>query len=211
MSDLSWLLGRGYSQVAALKLVGDKYALQKRQRMAVLRCACAADKKENRLSKSISELQLVGRDLVIDGFNCFITTEAALSGGVILQGQDSALRDLASVHGNYRKVEETRRALELFVEVIARGKPRSVTWFLDRPVSNSGSLATLIRSGHPDWTVELVFNPDKELVANPDWVVASSDAWVLDQCRAWFDLTTAAVADANCNEWRIDLSGPTGP
>ena len=34
-ADLSWLFGRGYASVSAVKLVGDRYALNQRQRMAV--------------------------------------------------------------------------------------------------------------------------------------------------------------------------------
>ena len=35
--ELSWLFARGYSQRAALKLVGDHFGLRERQRLAVLR------------------------------------------------------------------------------------------------------------------------------------------------------------------------------
>ena len=41
------------------------------------------------------------------------TIEAALSGGVILAARDGAYRDMASMHGTYRKVAETLPALEL--------------------------------------------------------------------------------------------------
>ncbi len=41
--DLSWLLSRGYASPSALKLVGDRYSLNVRQRIAVARCACGED------------------------------------------------------------------------------------------------------------------------------------------------------------------------
>ena len=34
MSDLSWLLEKGYADRSALKLVGDRYRLRQRQRTA---------------------------------------------------------------------------------------------------------------------------------------------------------------------------------
>ncbi|MGZ3397481.1 MAG: DUF434 domain-containing protein, partial [Isosphaeraceae bacterium] len=37
VSDLSWLLGRGYAIVSAVKLVGDRWSLTERQRLAVRR------------------------------------------------------------------------------------------------------------------------------------------------------------------------------
>jgi hypothetical protein len=39
--ELSWLFERGYSQSAALKLVGDHFGLRERQRLAVLRSSCS--------------------------------------------------------------------------------------------------------------------------------------------------------------------------
>src|SRR6266404_1471952 len=46
--------------------------------------------------------------LLIDGFNLILTLESALGGGVMLVGRDGCYRDMASVHGTYRRVEETR-------------------------------------------------------------------------------------------------------
>ncbi len=204
VEDLSWLLGRGYSQTAALKIVGDKHALQKRQRTALSRSACSDEARENRRGKVLSVSQMQGRTLGIDGFNCIITVEAALSGGVILEGRDGACRDLASVHGSYRRVEETQQALEALTQVIAQARPESVCWYLDRPVSNSGVLASLIRDQDPSWQVELVFNPDKALVVDGRWAVASSDAWVLDKCPHWFDLTGIVIAELQ-GVWKLEF------
>src|SRR5690349_15149262 len=39
VADLSWLLSRGYTVPSALNLVGDRYQLVERQRLAVIRSA----------------------------------------------------------------------------------------------------------------------------------------------------------------------------
>jgi hypothetical protein len=39
--DLSWLLSREYAEASSLKLVGDRYRLVERQRIAVRRSACS--------------------------------------------------------------------------------------------------------------------------------------------------------------------------
>ena len=44
------------------------------------------------------------------------TVEAALGGGVVLGCRDRTFRDIAGVHGTYRKVAETMPALELIGE-----------------------------------------------------------------------------------------------
>ena len=62
---------------------------------------------------------------------------------MILRGADGRLRDLSSVHGTYRSVEETEAALHLLVEALAGAGEVHVV--LDRPVSNSGRLAARMR------------------------------------------------------------------
>src|SRR5215210_4448632 len=47
-SELSWLLSHGYAGGAALKLVGDRYMLAHRQRLAISRAACADVNKKKR-------------------------------------------------------------------------------------------------------------------------------------------------------------------
>lgn len=106
-AELSWLFQRGYGQTAALKLVGDHFGLRERQRVAVLRCACGDDALQVRAGRRRKTTQLRGQALLVDGFNCLITCEAALSGGLVLRGRDRCLRDLASIHGSYRHVQET--------------------------------------------------------------------------------------------------------
>ncbi|MHC4126245.1 MAG: DUF434 domain-containing protein, partial [Planctomycetota bacterium] len=41
VADFSLLLTKGYSDNSALKLVGDRFSLSKRQRLAVMRNACS--------------------------------------------------------------------------------------------------------------------------------------------------------------------------
>jgi hypothetical protein len=56
--------------------------------------------------------------LWIDGYNVLTSIEAALSGGVILRARDGCYRDMASMHGSYRKVEETISAIHILGELI---------------------------------------------------------------------------------------------
>lgn len=209
VADLCWLLGRGYSEVAALELVGNRYALRARQRLAVQRCACSDAARAQRLARRVEAASLRDRDLAIDGFNCVVTLESALSGGLVLIGRDRACRDLASVHGSYRRVAETEAAIAAVADHLAAVGARSVRWYLDRPVSNSGRLAALIRdigaASGQDWQVELVFAPDRELLAEPARVVASGDAWVLDRAPAWVDLVGPIIAARAPGAWLLDL------
>jgi hypothetical protein len=140
-ADLSYLLGRGYAMPSAIKVVGDRYTLHERQRLAVSRAACADAARERRLAKEIPATAIAGQPLIVDGFNHLITLEAALSGGVVLVCRDGCRRGVASVHGSYHSVEETTPALDLAAAACRDLKPSTMAWVLDQPVSNSGRLA----------------------------------------------------------------------
>jgi hypothetical protein len=113
-AELSWLLSRGYADVSALKLVGDRHELTVRQRQAVSRCACSDAARDARVAaRARPAPSSPTSPSPIDGLNCLIILESALSHGIVLRGRDGALRDLASVHGTYRQVAETSFAIEM--------------------------------------------------------------------------------------------------
>jgi len=209
VSELSWLLTRRYSLKGALKLVGDRYTLTDRQRLAVSRAACSDQSRARRRHSLVSAEAVADEDLIVDGFNLIITVEAALSGGVLLVCRDHCIRDLSSVHGSYRAVNETHQAIELIGEVFAMLAPESVVWLLDRPISNSGRLANRIRQFAREkdwnWSVEVAFNPDAEMAAS-DRIVISSDSHLLDQVTRWLNLNRILIDKYLAESWLIDLS-----
>src|ERR1044072_6078686 len=171
VAELCWLLSRGYKMTSSLKLVGDRHGLRERQRLAVSRSACSDGDRQRRSNHRIAVEDLKNQQLIVDGFNLIITIEAALSGGPLLIGIDDCIRDLSSVHGTYRSVEETDRAMTMIGNAFDQLGPASVHWLLDQPVSNSGRLAAKIaalakRANWP-WNVEVVFNPDAAIATSP--------------------------------------------
>ncbi len=213
-ADLAWLLDRGYALPSSLKLVGDRYDLRARQRLALSRALAPWAQVLARREKRLSLEYLAGRDVWIDGYNTLLTIEAALAGGVLLGCRDDTVRDMASVHGSYRRVEETVPALELLGQELQRLKVRQVRWLLDRPVSNSGRLKRLMlqlaAQRRWPWEVELVFSPDGALCEPHPHVVVSSDAAVLDRCRCWANLNAQLVAKRVPEAFLVRLApGPT--
>ncbi len=209
-ADLSWLLSRGYAPASALKLVGDRYQLDARQRIAVGRAACSDAERTGRACRQVPLTALAGLTLAIDGYNVLTTVEAALAGGVILQARDETFRDMASMHGSFRRVAETRPALQLLGQTLKDLGLARCRWYLDRPVSNSGRLKRLIEemaasAGWP-WEVELATSPDALLVA-AQCPVASADSAVLDRCARWVNLARHVVLCHVRGAWIVDLSG----
>ena len=195
-ADMSWLLSRGYADKSTLKIVGDHYQLHKRQRMAVMRSACADDALAYRRTHQAEVHEMRGVALYIDGFNVTTTVEAALAGGVLLLARDGCLRDVASMHGSYRKVNETPKAIELIGQTAAELGVARCLWYLDQPVSNSGRLKVLIMQiaaeHNWNWQVEVVASPDREL-KDTDEHIATADSAILDRCSHWFNLAAETV------------------
>ena len=209
VADYSLLLTKGYAEKSSLKLVGDKFSLTERQQIAVMRCSCSDQHLEPRKNREIKTSELTGQILALDGYNVLITIEAAISGGIIFKGRDGCFRDLASIHGTYRKVTETIPALELIGKFLKESQINNCLWLLDSPVSNSGRLKMLIgelaEKNSWDWEIELSISPDTELIKG-DRPAASSDSVILDGCKNWVNLTRAIIETKLPQTWLIDLS-----
>ncbi|GAB4402946.1 MAG: DUF434 domain-containing protein [Bacteroidia bacterium] len=192
VADLSWLLTRGYSEPGALKLVGDRHRLNVRQRKALLRASCSDEAVHTRRERLITADALKDALLIIDGYNLLITIESALAGGIVILCRDGCYRDIASVHGTYRRVEETMPALAMIGITLQKLETGPVRWLLDKPVSNSGRLMGFMYDTADQygfqWQVELVNNPDRQMVERAGHVAVSSDGWVLDRVPQWYNL-----------------------
>jgi hypothetical protein len=204
VADLAWLLSRGYASPSAQKIVGDRYGLDARQRTAVMRSTCTDAAREDRRAREVGMGELRGRRVMIDGYNVLTTVEAAMAGGVVIVGRDGAWRDLASMHGTWRRVEETGPAIERVARAVDAAGVAEVVWYLDAPVSNSGRLCAMIRAVR-DWRVELVPDPDKVIGVTGDAVVASADSVVLDRCGAWANLAREALRGVE-GVWLVEMT-----
>ena len=153
-----------------------------------------------------------GRSLVIDGLNVITTIEVALAHGVLLLGRDGCMRDMASFHGSYRLVEETDRAVCVLVEVLESMRLSAVTVYIDRPVSNSGRLAEVVRrtAAAKQFQIEArTADAVDETLKASDAVVATADSAILDQCGDWLNLARIAIErhrDELAPLWLLDLS-----
>jgi len=207
--ELCWLFNHGYARHSAIKLVGDHYQLSKRQRLAINRAACSSKDRNARAAKCLTLDKIAHRAVIIDGFNLIITAETAAAGGLLLLCQDNCIRDIASVHGTYRQVHETRQVIEKIGRLLEASAPESVEWLFDKPVSNSGRLAALVRDIGTvqgwSWQAELVDNPDQAII-NSEKISISSDSVVLDKVDHWLNLSDYLIKYYFHDAWIIDLS-----
>jgi hypothetical protein len=209
VADYSWLLGRNYASKSALALVGDRYQLAQRQRLAVMRCACSDHFLARREQHRVLDSALHDQTLALDGYNILTTVEAALSGGLIILGRDDCYRDLASMHGTFRRVEETLPAIAIVGQAMhSYGVARGI-WYLDSPVSNSGRLKEeLLRVAEAynwPWQVEVVTNPDA-ILSQTDDIVVTADSVILDACKRWHNLARTLIDSLSPAPLILDLN-----
>jgi hypothetical protein len=193
---------------SALKIVGDRYALNARQRMAVMRGACPDAAMESRMQRMRPRAWAGGKTVRIDGYNVLTTIEVALGGGVVLASRDMTYRDIASMHGSYRRVEETLPALELIGSMLADSQIGCAAWYFDQPVSNSGRLKTMMaelaEAKGWNWDIQIVPNPDVVLAKSRD-AIASADSVILDACGKWINLAWEVVMEKVPQAWVVSL------
>lgn len=191
LEDIYYLLSRNYPPKASLALVGNRYQLVQRQLQALQGMSCSAEEISNRKKKELSPAALKDQTILLDGFNILIILETALSGGFIFEGLDGCYRDIASVHGTYKKAQHTEDALVIIGNTLQQLQLKKVIWVFDAPISNSGKLKGACyelaeKHGFP-WEIILDNHPDKYLIDSKG-SVCSSDGWVLNECTAWFNL-----------------------
>jgi hypothetical protein len=191
LQDMYYLLSRDYPLKASLALAGNRYKLIQRQQKALQGMACSEEEIRKRKEKELSPASLKDQTIFLDGFNILILLETALSGGFIFEGLDGCYRDISSVHGTYRKVQNTEEALIITGKALQQLQLHKVIWIFDAPISNSGKLKSTcyeiaVKYNFP-WEITLDNAPDKYLI-NSNALVCSSDAWVLNECKTWFNL-----------------------
>ncbi|MBC6695745.1 DUF434 domain-containing protein [Terrisporobacter mayombei] len=193
--EVEWLINREYKLDPVVTFISNRYQFSNRQRDCIKRVVCTNEQKEIRKSKVLSIDKLSEGTIYIDGFNLIITLEVALSKGTLIVGSDDNIRDLAGLRGTYKVINKTEEALNLIYKFLEENNCKSVIFYLDSPVSNSGNLKykilECVKDRNIDVNVELVNNADV-ILEKLDRVV-SSDAVIIDKCISYFNLSKIII------------------
>lgn len=203
--EIEWLLDRNYKLSPILEFVGGHHQLSARQRIALKRATSTQLQYSKRKSTMLPLEMAKDGCLHIDGFNLIITLEVALSGSLLILGNDGVIRDLAGLRGTYRPIDKTDIALQLIGNTLNQLEVSEVIFFLDSPVSNSGILKNKITNLENKWEIPLKV----KLVSNPDIIlskmdrVVTSDSIILDECKSWFNLSRKIIEENINNAWIV--------
>ena len=162
--------------------------------MALVRAISPTVDVQSRLDKLISTT-CDGSTVYLDGLNVIITLETMLSKTTLIRCMDGTIRDLCSLRGTYRLIQNTDMAIKLIGDELSNLKISKAMFYLDSPVSNTGRLSQRIYEVLKDYP----FNVEVELVPNADVIlekqsyVITSDAIILNHCKSWINLVSEIV------------------
>lgn len=203
--EVQWLLDRGYQISSVIDLIGGHYQLSSRQRTALQRATASTRQCAQRKASRLPFESGGEGCLFIDGFNLIITLEVALSGSVLILGNDDVLRDLAGLRGTYRLIGQTDRALFLIGQTLAELGVPAVKFYLDAPVSNSGKLRSRILEAGAGWKmpVEVELVPNADIVLYKLQRIVTGDSILLDQGASWMNLSRKIIDDSIKDAWIV--------
>ncbi|NVM03210.1 MAG: DUF434 domain-containing protein [Candidatus Helarchaeota archaeon] len=197
-NDLQYLLNRGYNKKSALKLVGDRYILDKNERHILFRAIFSENEIKNRDKKKLSQDQLKDRILSIDGYNVLITLETMLNNKILINAADSFFRDASKISKRYKKSKKTDLAIKLMFEKLVKLAPKYIYIFFDKPISKSGEFSALINEKISEFKLKgiakAVNSPDHEIIKQGETVI-SADSLLLDKGKTIFDLAGSIIKE----------------
>lgn len=204
---ICYLLNNGFNIKSASMYVTQHYMLNERQRLALARICAKDEEIISRKNKQVKSLD--NKEVYIDGFNAIIPLESLLSDSILLKGMDGAIRDLANLKGSYKIIDKTKDAICLLLQKLDDLNVKKAHIYLDKPISNSGRLKTLIgilaENYNVEVDIELLYAVDKALYDKEN--VISGDCVVIDESISWYPLYMDIVNDyaKKHNIWLLEL------
>lgn len=185
VADYRYLIKREYPEKATLKIIGDRYSLNRVQRTILYRgvyCVNLSKRRSKRLTGTIKS-----KVLSIDCYNVVLTIANYMLGIPLYIGTDNLLRDAAESHGKSINEQFFYKALKLLLDYCSEHKVGAVNFFIDSPVSHSGKLALFIREELSRRGLEgdalTTKSPDHELIKIKRGLIATSDSIIIDKAE----------------------------
>lgn len=192
--DYYYLIEKGYSTGATLKIIGDHYKLSKIERNIILRGITTKKIINFRKTKLVSINFIKNREIYLDGYNFIFTISNYFAGNFCFIAMDGFVRDCANIGGRNKKNLFYDKAVEILKVFSHSIEPKKICIFLDEPVSMSREdtkiLENLLVKTDINFNINLIQNPDKILSnINRPHIVITSDSVIIDKTNSFvFDI-----------------------
>jgi len=183
VKDFSYLIENQYPRKAILKIIGDRYLLNKTQRVLLNRGIFRRDEVQARTQKRTGSIRNIF--LYVDTYNVLFILSNYLLGRIVFISNDGFIRDAGEVYGKLHREKVFFEAIGYLLNYIIHSTPAEVNFLIDRSVSFSGELAEQLRifldEKHLKGDARTVNNPDTDLIMLTDGVIATSDSEIIDE------------------------------
>jgi len=196
--DYRLLLDKGYPVEASIRLVGDRYRLDKAGRTILFRGILPERLSRENSKRRLASLAPESR-IALDGYNVLFTITNYLRGHPLFVATDGFLRDAGGAHGRVADASQFLAAIDDCCACLNQLSVSSVEFYLDSPISRSAEHAQAARlalaTRHIPGDVVMVPSADGFVAAWDGDAVASSDSVVIAKSRSpVFDLARHILA-----------------
>ncbi|MBL7112317.1 MAG: DUF434 domain-containing protein [Bacteroidales bacterium] len=209
VQDYSQLLEKRYPRKQILKLIGDRYLLDKAQRTMLSRGVFLYRDVENRQSKKVATI--AGQILHVDTCNVLFSIANYLLGRLVFISNDGFIRDAGEVYDKLQTHEKFYQSMNLVMEYLVREGVSAAHFYIDEPVTDSvkleDQLRQLIGLSKLDGVTILCRKPDNELMKVTKGVICTSDSVIMDETRCTLADIPYGVLNENFDLDIIDLAG----
>ena len=191
-NDLRYLLNHGYNKTSAVTFVCNHYQLEKKDRHFLTRSIFSDVTVKTTKKKKLPLQKIEGKELVIDGFNVLITTEAVLKNAAFLC-DDSVVRDAQGIFGKYTITNDTWAALNTIFDILLVYPPAVTSFYFDQQVSHSGDICSYIKNHFPCETTKHV----DLLLSSLNKITATSDSVLIEKLDHFVDIPLEILLSKN--------------
>ena len=184
VTDIRYLLDRGYPEKGAITFVCNHYRLDIKWRYVFTRVVFGRDTIKSRMEKTVKCEDLEGAVVLVDGYNVLIGVESALKGEPVYLCDDGFLRDTRGVFRNYRCSGLTERAMDEILGVLRGVAPFRVEFLFDSQISKSKEMARWVEVKLKDAGLEgcagTSIHVDYDLKQS-NGIIATADGSIIDE------------------------------
>lgn len=200
ITDIRYLLDRGYPGKGAITFVCNHYRLDIKWRYVFTRVVFGRDTIKSRKEKTVKCEDLKGEVVLVDGYNVLIGVESALKGEPVYLCDDGFLRDTRGVFRNYRCSGLTERAMDEILGVLRGVGPFRVEFLFDSQISKSKEMARWVENKLEDVGLEGSAGTSRHVdydLKQSNGIIATADGSIIDEVAKAVNIQACVLEQLN--------------
>ena len=200
VTDIRYLLDRGYPGTGAITFVCNHYQLDIKWRYVFTRVVFDRDTIKSRMEKTVKCEDLEGKVVLVDGYNVLIGVESALKGEPVYLCDDGFLRDTRGVFRNFRCSGLTERAMDEILRVFSGFTPLRLEFLFDSQISKSGEMARWVGMKLKDVGLEGGARTSRHVdydLKQSNGIIATADGSIIDEVAKAVNIQACVLEQLN--------------